>query len=74
MAFVDEHQRVGRQVIEQRRRRLARPAPGQIAGIVFDAGAIAHFQHHFQIEQGALLQPLRLDQLVLIAQLVQPLA
>ena len=35
--FVDHQQRVGRQVVEQRRRRLARRAPGQVPRVVLDA-------------------------------------
>ena len=36
--------------------------PGQIARIVLDAGTAASRFHHFEIEQGALLEPLRLQQ------------
>ena len=39
--FVDEHQGVVRQVIEQRRRRLARQASGEMARIILDAVAVA---------------------------------
>ena len=62
MALVGEHQRVVGQIFEQGRRRLARPAPGQIARIILDAGAGAGRLEHFEIESGALLQPLRLEQ------------
>jgi hypothetical protein len=41
VALIDEQQRVLRQVLEQRRRRLAGIAAGEIAGIVLDAVAVA---------------------------------
>jgi hypothetical protein len=42
-----------------------RAAAGEIARIVLDAGAGAGGFHHFEIEGGALLQPLRFQQLAL---------
>ena len=62
VAFVAEHQCVVGHIFEQRRRRLARLAAGEIARIVFDAGTSAGRFHHFQVEDGALLEPLRLQQ------------
>src|SRR5580700_9615146 len=59
VALVDEDQRVIGHVFEQSRRRLAGLAAGQIARIVFDAGAAAGRFHHFEIVQRALLEPLR---------------
>jgi hypothetical protein len=53
------------QIFEQRRRRLARQAAGEEAGIVLDPGAAAGGRDHFEVEIGALLQPLRLQQLAL---------
>src|SRR3546814_15954568 len=49
-------------------------APGQIARVVFDAVAVTQLHDHFQIETRALLEPLRLHQLVLTAQVIEPLA
>ena len=72
VAFVGEHQCIVRDILEQRRRRLAGAAAGQIARIVFDAGAGAGGFHHLEIEGGALLQPLRFQQAALVVQLVQP--
>ena len=63
MALIDEHQRIARQVVDQRRRRLARLAPGQVPRVVFDAFAEPDLAHHFEIEAGALLDSLRLDEL-----------
>ena len=74
VAFVREHQRVVGHVFEQRRRRLARPAAGEIARIILDAGAGAGRLHHLQIEGGALLQPLRLKQAPRAGQFVEALA
>ncbi len=71
MALVGEDERVVGQIFEQGRRRLAGPAAGQIARIVLDAGAGAGRLQHFQIEQGALLEPLRLEQASLRMELVQ---
>ena len=63
MALVQEHQRVARQVVDHRRRRLARPGARQMPGVVLDALAVADLLHHLQVEARALLQALRLDQL-----------
>ena len=71
MALVGEDERVVGQIFEQGRRRLAGPAAGQIARIVLDAGAGAGRLQHFEIEQGALLEPLRLEQAPLRMELVQ---
>jgi hypothetical protein len=65
VAFVDEEQRVVGQIFEQRRRRLAGRRPVRIARVVLDAGAGAGGGDHFEVEIGALLQPLRLEQLAL---------
>ena len=63
MALVDEHQRRRRQVVDQRRRRLARPASRQVPRVVLDALAETDLGHHLEIEARALLDALRLDQL-----------
>ena len=54
MAFVHEQNRVFGQVFEQSRRRFARGASRQVAGIVFDAFAVSRRFQHFQIEPRAL--------------------
>ena len=69
VALVDEHQGVVGEVFEQRRRRLAGLAAGEIARIVLDAGAGAGGFHHLEVEQGALLQALRLEQAAALFQL-----
>ncbi len=72
VAFVGEHQRIVGHIFEQRRRRLARPPSGEIARIVLDAGAASGRFHHFEIEGGALLQPLRFQQAPLVVEFVEP--
>ena len=73
VGLVGEDQRVVGQVLEQRRRRLARLAAGEVARIVLDAGAGAGGLQHLQVEQGALLQPLRLQQAAGGVERVEPL-
>ena len=43
-----------------------------MARIVFDAGTVAHFVHHFQIVICTLLKALRLQQLVMLIKVFQP--
>ena len=74
VALVDDEQRVVRQIVEQARRRLARRAAGEIARVVLDARAVAHLFHHLHVEHGALLEPLRFEQLAGVAQLAQAVA
>ncbi len=70
--FVDHEQVVRGNVIEQRGRRFAGQAAGHVARIVLDAVAIADGAHHFDIEEGALHDALRLDDLSLAPQLLLP--
>ena len=72
VALVDEDQRVVGDVFEQRRRRIARLAAGEVARIVLDAGAGAGRLQHLQVEAGALLQPLGLQQSSSLFKLLQP--
>src|SRR5271165_3776837 len=68
MRLVDEHKKVARKIIQQGRRRLARQASGKMPRIILDAVAEAHGLDHFQIEHGALVNALRLDQPALFLQ------
>ena len=68
MGFVDHQQGVARQVVVEGGWWLARATPGQVAAVVLDAVAIAQFEDHLQIEAGALLQALGLEQAILAAQ------
>ena len=49
-------------------------AAGEIARIVLDAGAASGRLHHLEVEMRALLQPLRLEQLAVGVELVEPFA
>ncbi len=59
--------------IYQRKRPLPRLAAGEMARVVFHAGAIADLLEHLQIIFGAALQTLRLQQLVLCTECYQGL-
>ena len=73
MGLVNNEQKILGKIVHQRKGRLARLASRQMPRIVFDAGAIAHLVHHFQIVIGALLQALRLQKLKIMSQIVQAL-
>ncbi len=73
VALVDDQQRVVRQVVEQGRRRLARRASREMARVVLDALAVAELLHHLDVEAGALLEALGLQELVVRAQKLQAL-
>ena len=71
VALVHDEERVLGQILEKRRRRLAGAASGQVARVVFDAGAGAGRLDHLEIEGGALLEPLRLQELARLVELLQ---
>ena len=73
VALVDHQEKIVGKVTQQRRRRLARLAPGQMPRVVFDAGAEAHLFEQFEVVERALLQALRFEQFALILQLLQAL-
>ena len=73
MGLVDHQQRVGGQVIKQCGRRCSGFAPGEVARIVFDAVAVAQLHDHFQVEAGALFQPLGFYQFVVGTQVIKAL-
>ncbi|MEL7302669.1 MAG: hypothetical protein AAGJ53_03135, partial [Pseudomonadota bacterium] len=73
VALVGEHQRVVGQVFEQRWRRIARAATGQIARVILNAVARARRLHHLEIEHRALLKSLRLKQFAGVVKLLKPL-
>ena len=74
MALIDEDEGVLGQVFHQRRRRLTRFPAREMAGVVLDPRAVPHLLHHFDIEMGPLLQPLRLQELVFRIQFAEPLS
>ena len=73
VAFVDHQQEVVGEIFEQGRRRVAGGAAGEMTGIVLDAVAVADLAQHLEVEAGALLEALRLQELALVGQLGQPL-
>ena len=74
MALVDDHERVVRQIVDQRGGRLAGLASGQMARVILDALAEAQLGEHLQVEAGALLDALRLQQLALALEELDALA
>ena len=65
--------RIVGQIFEQGRRRFARQPAGEEARVIFDARAAAGRGDHLEVEIGALLQPLQLEQPPFRLQLLQPL-
>ena len=63
VALVHDHQRIVRQVVEQRGRRRAGRAARQVAGVVLDPVAVADLPDHLEVEHRPLVQALRLEQL-----------
>jgi hypothetical protein len=59
VALVDEHEALSGRYSNRVGGGSPGSAAGEIARIVLDAGARAGGLEHFQVEQGALLQPLR---------------
>ena len=74
MGLVDEDKPLLREVVQQTRRRVSRRATGQMPRVVLDAVAVAHRDEHLEVEVAALLEPLRLEQTHITAQLVQTIA
>ncbi len=73
VALVEKQQGVVGEIFEQCRRRLARQPTGQEAAVILDPRAAAGRRDHLQVEIGALLQPLVLQQFPFRLQLLQPL-
>ena len=73
VALVDHQQEIVGEVVEQRRRRLARSAARQVPRIVLDPLAVAELAQHLEVEPRPLLQALALQQLALRLQLGEAL-
>ena len=71
VAFVGEDEGVVGEVLEQRRRRLAGAAAGEVARIVFDARAGAGGLHHLDVEGAALFEALGFEQAAAGVELVE---
>ena len=74
MGLVDDHQGLPGQVIQEGRGGLPRGPAREVPGIVLDAVAVAQLLHHLQVEAGALLQALGLQQFAVFPEPVQPRA
>ena len=74
MALVDEEQIVGREIVEQVGGRRPLGLAGEVAAVVFDAVAVAELVDHLQVEHGALLETLRLEQPLVAVKLLEALA
>ena len=72
VGLVDEEEEVAREVVEERGWGLAGEAARHVAGVVFDAVAEAHGLDHFEVEHGALVDALRLDEAAFFFQLGFP--
>ena len=72
VGFVDERQEFALEEIQQRVGSLARRAAGQMARVVLDALAKAHFPHHFQVVFGPLFDPLGFEELAFPLELLDP--
>ena len=73
VAFVDEQKRVVGEVFEQRRRRLAGQAAGEEARVILDPRATAGGGDHLEVEVGALLEALVLEQFAFRFHFLEPL-
>ena len=72
MAFINQQNKILREVIQQRVGRFTRRAAVHMPGVVLNSLAVADFLQHFQVKIGALLQPLRLQQAIIGFQHGQP--
>ena len=66
MGLVDEHQVVAGEVVEEGWGWFAGEASGEMAGVVFDAVAVADGFDHFQIKHGSLMNSLGFDYVALL--------
>ena len=65
MGFVDDAEVVLGKKVEEGKRARAGGASGEVARIVFDPCAEAHFFHHLEVELGAHFQALRFEEFAL---------
>ena len=72
VGLIDDQQKVLREIIHQRVRRGTGRKSGQMTRIVLDAGAEACLPHHLHVEIGAFRDALRLDQLIVRAEILHP--
>jgi hypothetical protein len=70
--LVDDEEKVLREVVEQRRRRLARTPTREMPRIVLDAVAVAELLDHLEVEHRALVEALCFEELAAPVQFGQP--
>ncbi len=63
-----------REIVEQRRRRIAGFATGEMARVVLDAVAEPHLLHHLEVVERALLEALLLEEASFFVEEIEPLA
>ena len=68
--LVDDQQDVVGEEVEQRVRRLARLAAGEVPAVVLDARAVADLQQHLHVVPRPRRQPLGFEQLALLLELL----
>ena len=68
MRLIHHQQAIGGQIVKQRRRRFARSACGEVARVVFDAGAVTQLTHHLQVKLSTLGNTLLFQQLIVLQQ------
>src|SRR5581483_1000503 len=69
--LVEDDERVVREVVEERRRRLAGLAGAEMPRVVLDAGAGADLLQELEVVARALLEALRLDELARVPELAE---
>ena len=72
VTFVKEHEEVLVDIVQEGGRGLARVPAGEVAGIVFNAVAIADLIEHLNVVLGPLLQTLGLQEAIFLVQVFQP--
>ena len=70
MALVHKEEEILREIVQQRHGRAAHGAVGDDAGVVLYPGAIAQLLHHVYVVIRALLYALRLDELVVVGEIL----
>src|SRR5690606_25756586 len=72
--LVEDEEEVLGEVVDQRRRRFAGLAIGEVARVVLDAIAEPHLLHHLDVVEGSLLEPLLLEEAAFLVEEVEALA
>src|SRR5213592_4937006 len=73
MLFVDDDEKVLREIIEQTRRPFSFRSSGEMPRVILNPGTGANLEHHLDVEVGTRLESLRLKQFPRSAQIGQTL-